>query len=321
MADRNPAFGTAAIKNAELLQRCTANGLIHGGPHYVSHGIKPCMHHTFTHAKVMALVQDKMHSMPKFDDSAPLPRVSAKGVKHFPELDVWLVAKGPWRATISAYDSIYKTKKSGLLQQPTGGALAVLHHEHVGTVLASSMARYEMVEPLNMQPQPDEDFPLTPRIEVRKGDNWFTNLYDLKTDVSFKQNTETISFLAKGILQDDGRNRIGKDQSDFELEYLFEDDKVTVSVPASKIKTNDTRTLVLPVLSPTGEEVRVVSENRIEIDKPEGRVVIECNLPLSIKPTQKRRVFNMVPGAEAVPVIIKIPAGTKESITCSISVS
>ena len=137
MADHNPAFGTAAIKNAELLKHCTADGLLHGGPHYVSHGIKPCIHHTFAHAKAMAFVQDKLndksHAFPKFDGSAPLPREIAKGVKHFPELNVWLVAKGPWRATISAYDSIYKTKSANHLQQPTGGSLAVLHHNKVGT--------------------------------------------------------------------------------------------------------------------------------------------------------------------------------------------
>lgn len=320
MADRNPAFGTAAIRNAELLQRCTADGLIHGGPHYVSHGVKPCIHHTFTHAKVMAFVQDKMKSMPKFDDSAPLPRVTAKGVKHFPELSVWLVSKGPWRATVSAYDFLYRTKKTKNLQQPTGGSIAVLHHEKVGTLLAGSMAKYIMVEPLNMQPQPNEDFAFTPRIEVRKDDQWFTNLYDLKTDVSFKEAASNIAFDVKGTMVDEARNPIENEVSDFELNYTFEADKVTVSVPAAEAPSPQDRTVVLPVLSPTGEEVRVVSDNRIEITKPKGTVVIECNSSLSIKKTQKERVFNMVPGAEAVPIMVEIPAGEKEEIALTISV-
>jgi hypothetical protein len=321
MADRNPAFGTAAMKNAQLLERCTSDGLLHGGPHYVSHGVKPCIHHTFAHAKVMAFVQDRMQEMPMVDTATPLPRETANGVKHFPELAVWLAAKGPWRATVSAYDSIYKTKKHNHLQQPTGGSLSVLYHNKVGTLLAGSMARYIMVEPFNMQEQPGEEFPLTPRIEVRKGDQWFTNLYDLKTDVSFKEDASNITFDVKGTMVNEAREPVENESSSFKLNYIFDADKVTVSVPAAEAPSPQDRTLVLPVLSPTGEEVRVVSENRIEITKPDGTVVIECNSPLSIKKTEKERVFNMVPGAEAVPIMVEIPAGQKQKIELTISVT
>ena len=58
MANYNPAFGTAAVRNTELLSRCTGDGLLHGGPHYVSHGIKPCVHHTFAHAKPLSFLLD-----------------------------------------------------------------------------------------------------------------------------------------------------------------------------------------------------------------------------------------------------------------------
>ncbi len=326
MAGYNPAFGTAAIKNAELLQRCTAGGLLHGGPHYVSHGVKPCIHHTFAHAKVMALVQDKIHSMPKVDTSTPLPRQIADGVKHFPELDVWLAAKGPWRATVSAYDSIYKTKRSGLLQQPTGGALSVLYHDKVGTLLASSMARYEMVEPLNMQPQPGGDFPLTTRIETREDGNhedetWYTNLYDLKAQVSFKDDGVQIDFQVKTLLQDEGRNQAPGGAAAWKLRYQFNRDKATISVaPTTQGKGKGPAALVVPIISPSGEEVRHVSENRIEIDKPQGTVVIESDNPLSIKASEKERVFNMVPGAEAVPIVIALPREFTTAVWCQISV-
>lgn len=309
MAGYNPAFGTAAIKNAELLQRCTVDGLIHGGPHYVSHGIKPCIHHTFAHAKVMALVQDKMHSMPSVSASTPLPRQLAQGVKHFPELDVWLAAKGPWRATVSAYDSIYKTKKSGLLQQPTGGALSVLYHEKVGTLLASSMARYEMVEPLNMQPNPGPDFPLTTRIETRQDDGWYTNLYDLKADVSFKDNGQQASFKVRTSLQDEERDEVPEGRSAWELRYQFDGEATTISANETgrdKGESKGATALVVPIISPSGEEVRRISETRIEIEKPDGIVVIESNAAMTIKASEKGRVFNMVPGAEAVPIVIAL---------------
>ncbi len=318
MAGYNPAFGTAAIKNAELLQRCTADGLIHGGPHYVSHGIKPCIHHTFAHAKVMALVQDKMHAMPKVDASAPLPRATAEGVKHFSELDVWLAAKGPWRATISAYDSIYKTKKSGLLQQPTGGSLSVLYHERVGTLLASSMARYEMVEPLNMQPQPGDDFPLTSRVELRTEDDWFTNLYDLKAKVSFTEDEKRCGFDVQTTLQNEERKTHASHEAAVNLRYTFAREKVTISVtPPADAKAETT--LVVPLISPSGETVRQVSDNRLEIEKPGGTVVLTSNVPLTLGTEPEKRVFNMVPGMEAVPVTMKVGRNS-EPVACEISV-
>lgn len=330
MAGYNPAFGTAAMKNAELLQRCTADGLIHGGPHYVSHGIKPCIHHTFAHAKVMALVQDKMHSLPKFDGLAELPRETASGVKHFPELDVWLVAKGPWKGTVSAYDSIYKTKKVDHLQQPTGGSLAVLYHDKVGTLLAGSMARYIMVEPLNMQPNPGEDFALTPRIEVRSDEAWYTNLYDLKAEVSVtnagKDAGDSIGFDVKTTLQDEDRNPLPNNTAAYDIAYQFQKDSVSISAVASAGPVSKSSAqLIVPVLSPSGEAVRQVSETRIEIQKPEGTVVIECNIPLQIKDSDKGRVFNIVPGAEAVPIYAQLPGRSAAGVSaakaiCTISV-
>jgi hypothetical protein len=321
MADHNPAFATAALKNAQLLQRCTADGLLHGGPHYVSHGVDPCIHHTFAHAKVMAFVQDKMHEMPKVDGSAPLPRAVATGVKHFPELDVWTVAKGPWRSTVSAYDSIYKTKNADHIQQPTGGALAVLYHDKVGTLLAGSMARYILVEPFNMQPQPDEDFCLTPRIETHSNGGWQTNLYDLKAEVGFDDDGQRIRFDVKTTLQDEDRNVVSGEVPKFDMNYEFVDEKITISVRSSDAEAGSGPvSLVVPILSPTGEAVRQVSETRIEIDKPEGTVVVQCNIPLSIKKTEKGRVFNMVPGAEAVPVIARQTKQTDQKIEFTISI-
>ena len=321
MADRNPAFGTAAIKNAELLKRCTADGLLHGGPHFVSHGIKPCIHHTFTHAKVMALIQDRIPSMPKVDDSTPLPRVKAQGVKHFPELDVWLAAKGPWRATVSAYDSIYKTKSANYLQQPTGGSLSVLHHNKVGTLLAGSMARYIMVEPLNMQPQPNDDFCLTPRVEIRKNETWYANLFDLKATVTHQSSDSVIDFSIETTLQDEDRNPVTKGAEKHHIDYRFEKDKITISAASpAGTESAGAADLVIPIISPNGENVKKVSDHRIEIAKPNGTVVIESNVPLTIKESRKSRLFNMVPGMEAVPIIARLPEQAGREAQCTISV-
>ncbi|MGB6221936.1 hypothetical protein [Haloferula sp.] len=322
MADRNPAFGTAAFKNAELLARCTADGLLHGGPHYVSYGVKPCIHHTFAHAKVLAFVQDNMKSLPKVDKSTPLPRELAKGVKHFPELAVWLAAQGPWRGTVSAYDSIYRTKtEPDYIQQATGGSLAVLFHNKVGMIFAASMAKYLEVEPLNQQANPDGDFAFTPRVEIRKDGDWFTNLYDLKAEVEYKADGDRIQFDIKTTIQDKDRNLPEGEPSKFDLRYVFENDATTITAKRSeKAAGMSDASLVLPVISPSGEAVRQVSESRIEITKPGGTLVIEANVPLSIQKTKKGRSFNMVPGCEAVPIIAHMAKDSEMDTVCTLSV-
>lgn len=322
MAGRNPALGTAAFKNAELLARCTADGLLHGGPHFVTHGVAPCIHHTFAHAKVLAFIQDNLKSLPKVDKATPLPREVATGIKHFPELAVWLPAQGPWRGTISAYDSIYRTKSEpDYIQHATGGSLAVLYHNSVGLIFAASMAKYLEVEPLNQQANPGEDFAFTPRVEIKKDGGWYTNLYDLKAEVTPKEEEGKLAFKVKTTLQDKDRKIIPNDIAQFDLHYQFEDSKTTITAkPSGNASSQETATLVLPIISPTGEKVRQVSETRIEIDKPNGTVVIEATTPLTIKETEKARAFNQVPGCEAVPILAHLPEKDGQGVVCTITV-
>jgi hypothetical protein len=321
MARRNPAFGTAALRNTQLLKRCTADGLLHGGPHYVPHGIKPCIHHTFAHAKVMALLQDMREKLPRIDGTTPLPRETADGIREFPEIRVWLAARGPWRATVSACDSLYRTKENPHIQQTTGGSLAVLYHMKAGPLLAASMARYIPVEPHNMQPQPGPDFPLTTRLESTSGGKWFTNLWDLTAEVKPGDNGTTAGFDIATTLRDEDRNAIPDDVSKFDLRYSFDASKVMITAASADGSVSKAGvSLVIPMISPSGEKVRQVSDRRIEITKPEGIVVVEASVPLSIKPSEMGRIFNMVPGMECVPILVPLPQENGMKATCTISV-
>lgn len=322
MADRNPAFATAAFKNVELYARCTSDGLLHGGPHYVSHGVPACIHHTFAHAKVLALIQDKMAKLPLISKEAPLPREVAKGVKEFPEVAVSLAARGPWRGTVSAYDSIYRTKSEPKsILHATGGSLALLHHQKVGTLFAGSMAKYLLVEPLNQQPNPDIDFPLTPRIEHHRDGIWFTNLYDLKAKVAHQESDESLQFDIETVLQNGDHKATDDAVNAYQLQYIFDEASATITAGAAGEEVAETDSfLVLPVLSPTGETVRQVTDRKVEIDKPEGTVVIESSEPLIIKETKTARVFNMVPGAEALPLMTQLPKTKGMKVTTKITV-
>lgn len=314
MANRNPAFGTAAVLSTELLERCTVNGLLAGGLHYKSHGVKPCMHHTFAHAKNLAFVLDNMDKLQNVNKETALPRSTRDGVKHFPELDVWLGARGPWRSTVSSYDQVWKKPNS---VAATGGSLAVLWHEKVGPLFTASMVEYIEVEPANQQPQPGEDFCLTPRVERYLNNVQYTNVQDLKAKVAVTDTNGIIDFTIDTVLTNSDKEVV-KSGGGFTLNYLFDRDKTTIKALRTDTSENGD-TLVLPLISPTGEKVVVSDENKIEIHKPEGIVVVRSNTPIKTKEIKEGRIFNQVPGMEVVPIIISFPKGIKE-VVCSITV-
>lgn len=306
LAKDHPAFATAVIENTRLYRRCTANGLLHGGPHYISHGVKPCVHHTFTHAKALAALRDHGDLARRIQATAPLPRATADGIREYPEIATWLAARGPWRATVTAYDWIYHEQA----QQPTGGAISMLWHPQAGPLLAGSMARYFLVEKNNMQLYP-EDHPLTPRVELWEDKTWFTQLYDLTAKVSHSDQDGTLGFEVAARLLNEARREPTRGTAACSLTYQMDADTVMIAVNAPGVGSGTTRPqLVLPLISPTGEKV-MQSGNRIEIHKPQGTVVIEANAPLRIEETTRPRIFNLVPGFEAVPIIAVIPADTR----------
>lgn len=316
MGDKNPAFGTAAYLSTKLLERCTVNGLLAGGLHYENHGVLPCLHHTFAHAKSLAFVLDNSQTLPEITKTAPVPRSLEYGIKHFKDLEVWLVSTGPWRATVSANDVVFKKPLS---QAATGGSLAVLWHKKVGPLFTASMTEYLLVEPYNQQPQPDgEDIALTPRVEVTKDGSWFTNLYDRKADVLASQAPGKSVVSVKTQLTNKERKIL--DDTQFYLTYSFDDEVTKITAMRKNWdEKSDVASMVLPLISPNHEKVTQVSNKQIEVHKEGGTVIVSANAPITIMKTAKSRVFNMVPGMEALPIKIDF-TGDIEKVVCTISV-
>ena len=297
-----------------MLERCTVNGLLAGGLHYKSHRVKPCIHHTFSHAKNLAFVLDNLEGKQSVNKKTPVPRTTNDGVKHFPELDVWLGSRGPWKSTVSTYDQIWKRKYS---VPGTGGALSVLWHEKVGPLFTASMAEYIMVEANNQQEQPGIDFCLTPRVERFQDNVWFTNIHDLKSKASFKDENGVIDFKINTNLTNREKEVVSNDAA-FQLNYLFDNTKTIIKAKRTS-KTENDDTLVLPIISKTGEKVVQLSENTIEIHKENGIFKVTSSIAIKIKQTEKERIFNQVPGMEVLPLLIYFPKGITE-ISCAIEV-
>ena len=58
LAGRDPRFAEVAHRNLKLMEKCTWDGLLAGGPDYEKAGEYPCIHHTFTHANALTAALD-----------------------------------------------------------------------------------------------------------------------------------------------------------------------------------------------------------------------------------------------------------------------
>jgi len=300
MAKEDPRFAAAALRNAELLDRCTHQGLLQGGPHFIQQGELPCIHHTFCHARGLATVLE--HGLPPARPGVELPRDLPSGVREFPEILTSLAGIGPWRATVTAYDWVYDPV--GLpAGHASGGALSVLWHSGFGPVFLASVTEYNLVEASNMQPPRDGmPAPLTPRIEVQTAAGLFSSLHDLDAQVRHQATAECIAFEVHGTLKD--RNQKPLDGvNPFRMHYELKPQDVIIKAQvqpgASSVQ------LRLPLICSKAEQVRRL-DGGLEILKRGVRLRVTWSAPERGVDIEAR-AFHPVPGFQALPLSWELP--------------
>ena len=299
LADRDPRFYKVALKNTQLLQQCTKDGLLYGGPHYASHKVPVCVHHTFCHIKALTTILDHKHIQPK-KTTGPvlLPRETEYGVRFFSDIQTWLITKGKFRATITGYDRDYKDKNG----HATGGAITMLWHRETGPILTASMNEYQMIEEHNMQPDTDPlSMPLTPRIELRLGKALYMNISDQNAKIEVEHTNELITVKTQSKLVNGDQQSPPQGEINCRVNYLFSDRKVTVQFWFDKTAHSAAAKIILPVISQSGEKISS-DNNSIRIDKQLSTLKITANNKIDLLPTTTGRLFNFVPGLEAIPL-------------------
>ena len=333
LAHRDPRFYRAALKNTELLQHNTIDGLLYGGPHYASHQVPPSVHHTFCHIKALTTILDHNEHAAATTGTSPtststltttpisaaaattasstiptpslLPRETPYGLRFFTDIQTWLISTGAFKATVTGYDREYKAMHNG---HATGGALTLLWHDLTGPLLVASMNAYQLVEAGNMQSDKDPlSMPLTPRMELTTDGITYMNISCLDAEITIEeQKHNKIVIKTRSKLVD-------KDQHDPEqgpvycyADYIFTPQQISLSFrhdPTPTPYTNAIR-IVLPVISRSGEPVALNDDRTIQIQKEKALVTIKTNKPVQRLPTTGDRLFNFVPGLEAIPFAI-----------------
>ena len=252
LARWDPRFGEAARRNADLLRRCTHEGLLYGGPQYWEMGEPPCVHHTFCHANALALALGE-----EAYGDGPAVELPCDGdalsLAHDADVDTWRVACGPWRATVTAYDFALEAGHA------SGGTLSLLWHRAAGPVLLSSVLDYRLAEPLNMQLPllRRRHRPLTPRVECWREGARFSPCYDPHAAVEARQEGDGVRFEVTAQLVSLARKALARGAY-VSLTYLIRPDSVTIEGRLHGEDAADA-VFILPVIAP---------EARVEV--PEG---------------------------------------------------
>ena len=312
LANHDPRFAEVALRNLEQMAACTHDGLLYGGPDYFAHGDQPCIHHTFTHAKALATVLDRGGA--KVPERATLPRDEAYGVKSFSEIGTHLAAIGDWRATVTEYDWEYvEHVQSGGASgagHASGGALSMLYHRQLGPILTASMTEYAIIELSNQQIFTDAPhMTLTPRIECRS-DRPYTSLTDYDATLTKTTTPTEITFEAQGRLLSSAKKPMP--EGDIRYRLIFKLTKNAVEISASTSSSAQPKApveLIVPVIAKSKEVVERKGDAFIRIVKTGGVLNVKTDSGNVFEAIPEERTFNLVPGLECVPLIIRMKPG------------
>jgi hypothetical protein len=313
MAKHDPRFREVAQRNVELMAACTHNGLLFGGPDYFIHGDFPCLHHAFTHAKALTTVLDHEQN-PEPESRVSLPCDEPYGLKSFPEIGTHLASIGPWRATVTEFDWKEPGEDNGHV---TGGSLSLLFHRGLGPILTASMTEYELIEPPNQQAVRDgSQAPLTPRVECVVKGVTYASFWDFHAVLKVTKLGNEVLFDARGRLLSligSSREPIPGEGAHYHMTYRLTESFVEITASAAGA-TGEKLDFVLPVISRSSEAVERGDKGSITITKPKGKITVQASSSDVFEPTPAKRIFNLVPGFECLPVVIPMRAGEEIKI-------
>ncbi|HXI01262.1 MAG TPA: hypothetical protein VNI52_13425 [Sphingobacteriaceae bacterium] len=301
LGNKVPLFAEGAYRNALMLEKCTYKGMLYGGPHYVSHGVKPCIHHNFAHAKSLAsLLNEKDHVGDKFTRTK-LPTEKMQGIKTFTDIGTHLIKVGKWRATVTANDTEYRVSPHA-----SGGCISLLYHQDMGLLLTDSLfPELPPRERANMQKNDDSlQLLLTPRIEMMVGGFPYRSSRDINAIVTSKPIPNGVHLNVQCKLVSLNVEDAPGGAANFELDYFFTDSGVEIRAIAKNVPVNQGIAFYLPVVSPNSEKLSLTSAQSMTVNKEKGKLKIKTSGKLNIIPSDKNRVFSQSPGVEAIPLKI-----------------
>ena len=295
LSKTDPVYAEVGYRNFELLKQCTHDGLLCGGMHYASAGYAPCIHHTFEHAKSLALALK--HGFTKPEPRIKLPSEKEYGAKYFQDLDLWKIAIKGWKATVTGYDVDYK-KPGG---NAHGGTLSLLWHKDAGAILAAAMTDYTLEEPANMQMRKGiQNYNSTFHISYREQGVQYTSIPFKATKVERRATVGEEIIVVNTELQTKTYQIPESGAIPVEITYYFREKETEITIIA-KDDTTELKAFI-PIISVANEKYSAY-KNGFCIEKPNCNLYItSAQGTIKVLPVEQNgRAFNPVPGFEFIP--------------------
>lgn len=275
LSERNPIFAHAAYRNIMLMEKCTHNGLLYGGLDLEKAGQSPCIHHTFTHAKVLAgIIRRDIAKSIDTISTDNFPRYSTLGLSYLNDADTYIYSSPIYSATITAYD--WPHMVGG---HTSGGMLSLLEIREKGPVIVSGMGRYYLKEKNNMQTPFGDIKHECPDFRIDNG--IFSSRYSSDAVMNASDNTISV----EGVLT----SETGEKDSPYSVRYEFNDDKINIS-----IKTNGE--LILPLANGSWQLISSLNDS-VQIAKDDSVLEIRRTDGGDIKyPYGCDKILSLVPG-------------------------
>lgn len=310
LTHRDPRFYKAALMNTRLMAATTVDGLLQGGPQFAANYTPVCVHHTFTHIKALLNVMLYGDQKLNIDPSTKLPREENYGVRYLRDVKTHLIAKGTFKATVTAYDKDYKHSKNG---HASGGALTMLWHAKTGPILCGSMNEYQIIEAGNQQIQIDAfDDPLTPRAEIWLGGNCYTNISDQTATVKTESRVDSIIVTTNSKLVDKDQQNPASGAINCIATYTFKNESVSLKFEIDTVPEQGKPQIAIPLIALSTETVDYAAGDRqLQLNRKGGKVILKANA--KFKRTDHRG-FNFVPGFQTLPIVF-------EATNCAVELS
>ncbi len=290
LSQYDKSFVKAALKNLKLMEKCTFSGLLAGGPDYHLSNQPVCIHHSFTHAKIIASILDnKLYKGVIENEETEFPRYKVLDSLYISDLDTFIINKASYTATVTAYDWPYMAGG-----HCSGGVMSLLHYKKIGPVFVSSMGEYFLKEKNNMQVPYGNILhePLDMRIETEINGVIFSNRNCGEAVVTKKSDSK---FIVRGVLCDKNGNQ-SVPSIPYQIIYVFDDNYIQIEFSCMK------GTIICPIVSRRDEDIiKDDKDNSIRIRKKNDWIIFSRldNGAISL-PYDMQRIFNLVPGFEAL---------------------
>ncbi len=291
MGEYNEEYLICAKKHFELLRKCTKDGLLFGGRDYYDLGEQACVHHTFSHIKVLTnILNKKLYSINTNVDTT-IPRKKLKNINYYKDIDTYICNSDEYTATIIGYDWNYLNAG-----HTSGGAMGMLWNDSYGVMLCASMSEYSLKEKNNMQvPRLKNNHEcLTPRIEVLDNNIIYSNIFD--NNVNLK-NVDNKKIEAKGKLADKNNEYNNSKNYNYKFEYTVSDNVKT------NILCDMDFDFILPIICRKKDEI-ILNNNYIEIIKEDCKLILDVEIGNVSLPNKHNLIYNLCPGLSAVKIQI-----------------